>query len=173
MANYAHVENEIIVGVYDKLPDNWKTFSNFFALEGNWDYLKSLGWYKLEKIIPEYDPEWQKLDNPFHWFENDTAYESQQVINFRPQFSTSPTEEELEAQRINHLNDQWAYVRKTRDTMMNDFQWRYSRYERQIRLNIPTTDNLINMDNYMQALADITQGADPYNIVWPTYNVVE
>lgn len=173
MANYAFVENDSIVGVYDSLPNNWKNFSNFFALEGQTEYLKSLGWYKIEHVIPSYDSEYQKLDNPYRWLENDTVYESQQVINIRPQFIEPPSAAELEAQRIQHLQDQWASIRKTRDQLMAEFEWRYDRYERQIRLNLPTTDNIINMDNYMQALADITLQVDAYNIVWPTYNVAE
>jgi hypothetical protein len=52
---------------------------------------------------------------------------------------------------------------------MRDFEWRYTRYHRQIRLGLPTTDSLENLDNYMQALADITNQEDLSNIIWPEY----
>lgn len=173
MANYAYIENDNIIGVHDSLPENWRNISNFFALENDPEYLKSLGWHKIEKVIPEYDPEYQKLDDMFHWIDNGVVYESRHVIDYRTPY-VAPSEAELEEQRLSHLNQQWANIRKVRDQLMADFQWRYSRYEREIRLNVPTTDTLANMDAYMQALADVpTNQNDPYNIVWPTYNVEE
>jgi hypothetical protein len=60
-------------------------------------------------------------------------------------------------------------IRIVRDEKMRDFEWRYTRYHRQIRLGLPTTDSLENLDNYMQALADITNQEDLSNIIWPEY----
>lgn len=170
MANYAFVENNSVVGVYDLLPKNWKNISNFFVLENETEHLKSLGWYKLEKIIPTYNTETQKLGDPFHWFENDIAYESLHVISLPPPPPpTVYTEEELEAQRVGAIAERWKYVREERDLLMKAFEWRYQRYDREVRLNLSTTDNLSNMDAYMQALADITTQSDPFNLTWPTY----
>jgi hypothetical protein len=52
---------------------------------------------------------------------------------------------------------------------MKDFEWRYTRYDRQLRLGEPTVDDLTLMDAYMQALADITTQTDPFNIIWPMF----
>jgi hypothetical protein len=60
-------------------------------------------------------------------------------------------------------------VRAERDRLMSEFEWRYTRYERQVRLSLTTTDNISNLDTYMQALADITAREDLTNLVWPTY----
>lgn len=162
MANYAYVEDNNIVGVYDLLPTVWRNYSNFFALEGEWDYLKSLGWYKIEHVIPEYDPITQKIDNPRQWFENDTVYQTMDVIDI-PQEPTVAAEIQIE--QITH--EQWDAIRTQRDRLMSEFEWRYTRYNRQIRSGITPTDDILVMDTYMQALADITQQENPFNIIWP------
>lgn len=64
---------------------------------------------------------------------------------------------------------QWELVRHNRDQLMKEFEWRYIRYDREVRLGLTPTDNIVQLDTYMQALADITQQEDPYNIVWPDY----
>jgi hypothetical protein len=53
---------------------------------------------------------------------------------------------------------------------MRNFEWRYVRYERQQRLNLTVTDDITAMDQYMQALADITEQTDLDNLQWPVYN---
>jgi hypothetical protein len=168
MANYAYVENEIIQSVYDNYPPNWRNISNFEVFVRDYpDQLNGLGWYTLVKVIPEYNPATQKLDTPFQYFENGIAYESYHVYDNPqpepPEPEPEPTPEEL-------LELRWAMIRQDRDNLMNDFAWRYERYDRQVRLNIEPTDNLAAMDAYMQALADITLQPDPYNIIWPSYN---
>jgi len=72
---------------------------------------------------------------------------------------------EIENQRI--LAKQWANVRKTRDQLIRLYEWKYVRNARETRLGLPTTDNLQELDTYMQALADITNCSDPNNVVWP------
>ncbi len=58
-------------------------------------------------------------------------------------------------------------VRGLRDQKMKDFDWRYLRYDRETRLGLPTTDDIQLLDQYMQALADITQQENPFNVQWP------
>jgi hypothetical protein len=177
MSNYAIVENNEIVGVYWNLPTNWKNISNFFALqdkEEHKDFLKTLGWYKVQKVTPTYDPTRQKLEGSRHWYDatTDTVYEEDLVVDVEqvfPEHSSFLTEEEIEQQRLANLATRWAEVRIERDKKMQEFEWRYVRYERQVRLNITPTDNINDLDNYMQTLADITQQSDPYNIVWPNF----
>lgn len=174
MSNYAIVENNEIIGVYWNLPTNWKNISNFFALKEDETYLKTLGWYKVQKIIPDYNPLTQKLEGSSRWYDpsTDTVYEEDLVVNVEQVFASHAsflTEEELEQQRLADLATRWAEVRIERDKKMQEFEWRYTRYDRQIRLNITTTDNINSLDAYMQDLADITQQSDPYNIVWPNF----
>lgn len=165
MANYAYVENNQIVSLYDEIPNNWQNISNLNALST--DELTQVGWYEIVKIIPTVIENTRLNPNPVHSFYNGVAYETYMLENIDP--TTILTIEQIEYQKLKELQLQWDIVRKQRDELMNNFQWRYSRYDRQIRLGETTTDSLANMDNYMQSLADITTQTDPYNITWPEY----
>lgn len=176
MANFAHVENGNIVGVYDLLPKNWKNISNFFVLENDEDTLRSHGWYKLIKVTPTgFNNSIHKLDNPRQWFENGAAYETYEIFalpsNLPPPSPPPPSEEELALIVARDLEARWQFVRDERDRKIKDFEWRYFRYERQVRLGTTPTDNLVDLDSYVQALADITTQSDPYNITWPNYEL--
>lgn len=73
------------------------------------------------------------------------------------------TEQELEIE----LNRKWQEIRDQRDYMLSLLDWRFIRYQSQIRLSITPTDNIEDLDTYAQELRDITLQSDPYNIVWP------
>ncbi len=163
MANYAYIENFQFIEIHDSIPKNWKNISNFSSFTD--EEISQFGWYKLVKLIPEYNPETQKLGTERYYINENVAYETYDVIDLPPIIEpTPPTKEELD-------QAQWPIVRQIRDKLMSDFDWRYNRYEREVRLNItPTTDSIENMDTYMKALADITLQEDPFNIIWPTYS---
>lgn len=161
MANWAHVKDNEILGVYDNLPQNWENYSNFFALESEEDYLKTIGWYKVVKNYPEYDSATQKLDHPRQYIENGIVYETMQVLEHVRNYIHIEVDQVLV---------QWNEVRKLRDQKINEFDWKYNRYDRQVRLGLPTTDNIEALDAYIQALCDVTTQSDPFNIIWPIYN---
>lgn len=171
MANYAYVENNQIVGVYDLLPTNWRNYSNFFALKDDSEFLQTLGWYSLVNVVPDYDPSTQKLDNQHHWFADGVAYQTSDVIDLPlpdPIYSENNpgfTEDQI-------ILDRWNLIRSQRDDMMKSFEWRYTRYDRQTRMGISPTDDIVRLDTYMQALADITSQTDPFNIIWPVFEEV-
>lgn len=77
------------------------------------------------------------------------------------------TPEELQAE-----NDVlWSEIRAERDNRIEAVTWRYERYARHARLNLTQLDNIADLDNYVQALADIPQTqSDPKNIDWPNLN---
>ena len=161
MANYALIENNQLVGLYDSLPETWKNISNLHVLSDEEVY--PFGWRKIIKPGPEYDPATQYIGTIDYYVLGDNVYERYQILEIlKPH---QPSAEEIAYQ----VFMQWEEVRKLRDVKMNDFQWRYSRYDRQLRMGLPTSDNIESMDSYMQALADITAQEDPYNIVWPEY----
>lgn len=62
----------------------------------------------------------------------------------------------------------WSEIRRIRDQKIKDVEWRYNRYARQVRLNVTPTDDISDLDTYIQALADITEQEDPTDITWPT-----
>lgn len=77
--------------------------------------------------------------------------------------------ETIELEQQSKVLGMWAEIRKQRDTLMKDFEWRYDRYNRETRLNLTPSDKIEDIDNYMQALADITKQPDPFNIIWPIF----
>ena len=159
MANYAYVENGTIKELYDNLPINWKNISNFYILTD--EEVEPLGWRKIIKPTVQFDSATQKIGNIDYYVLGDDVYERTEILPIIPTISPDTI--------ASNILVQWELVRKIRDGLMDEFQWRYIRYERQVRLGLPTVDDLTNMDTYMQALADITTQEDPFNIVWPEY----
>lgn len=73
------------------------------------------------------------------------------------------------SKRTDYADDMlWLVVRAERDKRIQEVEWRYNRYFRQDRLGLPTTDSLVALDTYVQALADITSNESPDTVVWPT-----
>lgn len=66
------------------------------------------------------------------------------------------------------IESQWQIIRKGRDNYLNELDWRFLRYHSQVRLGLTPTDNILNLDTYAQALRDITNQPDPFNIIWPS-----
>jgi hypothetical protein len=61
-------------------------------------------------------------------------------------------------------------VRVKRDSLISSFSWRYERYASELRLGIETTDSIELLDQYAQALRDITdQEYFPSVIDWPVF----
>jgi hypothetical protein len=72
--------------------------------------------------------------------------------------------------KIEDINNDvvWAQIRLLRDQKIQELDWRYIRYNRLQRLNLPQIDDITKLDAYGQALADITKQGDLFNFVWPT-----
>lgn len=69
----------------------------------------------------------------------------------------SPTSEKLSAD-----------ARSRRDALMASTAWRYERHARELRISLIPTDDIVVLDIYMQALADLTKQAGfPESITWP------
>ena len=81
MATYAHIENNIITGVYDLIPNNWRNISNFYVLAENFDDIRSLGWRTIQKISdPVINIDTQRYGELIHTIENDEVVETREVI---------------------------------------------------------------------------------------------
>jgi hypothetical protein len=167
MANYVYVNNGIIEELHDEIPNNWKNVSNFYVLTE--EERKQLGWYNVVKIQPEYDPNTQTLGYVYQYLKDNLVYETTEVIDKPLEDTNKPIDTyAIQMAYMSNTNAQWDRVRESRTHLMLDMEWKYSRYNRQIRLGLPTTDNISVLDTYMQQLADITTQDDPWNIVWPT-----
>ena len=69
------------------------------------------------------------------------------------------------------VDREWDNIRNTRDSKISEIEWRYNRFHRNERLSLPQVDSIAALDEYIQALADITNQTDPLNIVWPSLSV--
>ena len=69
------------------------------------------------------------------------------------------------------LNDrEWQSIRKIREEKIKTVEWRIMRNLSETRQGITTTtDNIADLDAYVQALRDITTSiTDPFEVVWPS-----
>jgi hypothetical protein len=81
MAEYAYVKDGQVENLYDLLPKTWNNVSGFELLVNDTETLKSLGWYKVNKLSDLYDPKTQRLLGYNYSFENDTVTETPNIIN--------------------------------------------------------------------------------------------
>lgn len=159
MAVFAYVEDGVVERVYDTLPEVWNNISNFFALELETEYLKSLGWHRIVKDTNfTYNPNTHTLLPPTFEYVDGQVFQRDNV-ELMPARPTEPN-----GPRVIHA------VRMQRNAMMDAMRFRYERYQRNDRLGLPQVDTLADMDKYMQDLADITDAEDITNITWPTYS---
>jgi len=157
MTVYANLVDGQVRGVYDLIPKFWDGINNFdIKCQNDAQYMKDNNFVKIVKPQYQYNSETHQLsDFPTYLVENDQVVEQRAILE---RIVYVPTRE-----------DQLVEIRKIRDEKMRDFEWRYNRYHRQVRLGLPTNDTLENLDSYMQALADITNQEDLSNIIWPEY----
>ena len=60
-------------------------------------------------------------------------------------------------------------LREARDEKIKEVEWRVMRNLSETRQSIPTTDNISDLDTYIQALRDIPDSATNLSeVVWPT-----
>lgn len=58
-------------------------------------------------------------------------------------------------------------IRAKRDVLLERADKLVTRYHREVRLGLPITFPIERIDAFMQALADITDAPDLFNITWP------
>lgn len=158
MTVYANLVDGEVKGVYDLVPKFWNGQNHFDVLcKNNPTFMRENGFVKIIRDTTSYNPETHRMsDFPTYSVSEGEVYEHRAITEI-PSY-VPPTREEL-----------LGPIRIQRDKLMVDFEWRYTRYERQVRLGLTPTDNISAMDAYMQALADVTQQEDLTNVVWPTY----
>lgn len=121
MANYAHIEDGQITGVYDLLPINWRNVSNFTALAEDPDTLRQLGWVEVKKVEPEYNEYTQRLGNVVHSVEDGEVIETFEVFNLPAIEPVAPiiiTELDIIADSIRRHNEAVEVIRLKRDQLL-------------------------------------------------------
>lgn len=166
MANFAFVENNQIVSLHVYLPKNYNNVSNFDKLDN--ESLKTFGWYPINKDKLIYDDEVYEIVEIEYNIENNEVYATYK-LKYKQVLSDEEKLKILESESLTFLQSKWEEVRQERDRRMKDFDWRYLRHQRETRLGITTTDNINMLDEYTQALADVTNQTDPLHINWPIF----
>lgn len=69
--------------------------------------------------------------------------------------------------------EEWIKVRNKRDKAIKDVEWRVSRYLSEIRMGREPTDDIVKLDEYIQALRDITKQKFVMDIIWPELDYYE
>ena len=65
------------------------------------------------------------------------------------------------------IEQAWEEVRQIRDAKIKAVEWRVMRNLSETRLGLTPTDNITDLDNYIQALRDVTQQENFADIVYP------
>ena len=64
----------------------------------------------------------------------------------------------------------WEEVRNTRDLKIKEVEWRVFRYQSEVRLGLDPTDDIQQIDEYIQKLRDITKTTtNPLEVIWPSF----
>lgn len=160
MTVYANLVDGEVKGVYDLIPKFWNGINNFnIRCLNDPQFMADNNFVKITKQSYEYNSETHYLsDFPTYTVQGNSVIENRAIIQKIEQIPEPPSQDLL-----------LERVRTIRDQKMRNFEWRYNRYHRQVRLNLPTTDNIEDLDQYMQALADITTQEDLSNPVWPEF----
>jgi hypothetical protein len=158
MTVYANLVDGEVKGVYDLIPKFWNGFNHFdVRCRNDENFMKENGFVKIVRDLTLFDPLTHRMsDFPTYSVSDGQVYEHREITPVPPVLP--PTREQILSQ-----------IRQQRDQLMQEFEWRYTRYYRQQRLDLPTTDQIESLDSYMQALADITLQEDLNALVWPTY----
>lgn len=81
----------------------------------------------------------------------------------------TPKEIELHLNPIEPMEVQEANKRAERDNIINSFTWRIERNSQELELKLETTDNRLDLLNYMQYLRDIPNDSKFPNIEIKSY----
>ena len=159
MANYAHIENGTITGVYDLYPDNWRNISNFYLLENDKDTLHGLGWRTIVKSIPSYNSDTQRLGNPIHTINDDEVHETLEVVDIVFPEEILHTPEQLASIILEQHNTAMKILRGKRDKLLAETD--FTQLADIIKINGVELTQLY--EEYRQALRDLPNSYESDN----------
>lgn len=172
MANYAHIEEGKITGVYDLYPDNWRNISNFYLLENDTDTLHGLGWRTIVKTTPTYNSDAQYVGNPIHTIEDDNVIETYEIVDIVFPEIVYQTEEELAAIKLAQHNSAMETLRTKRDKLLAETD--FTQLADVIAINGIELNQLFVV--YRQALRDLpnsyevdSEFINESTVTYPTY----
>lgn len=151
MANYAHIEDGKITGVYDLYPDNWRNISNFYLLANDTNTLYDLGWRTITKTTPTYNSDTQYVGNPIHKIIDDNVVETYNIIDIEINPVIIQSQEELQTIKLQQHSLAIETLRKKRDILLQETD--YTQLADVIKINGVELTQLY--EDYRQQLRDL------------------
>lgn len=143
---YAKVDNNIVTEVFN-LKEKYNNVS--FPNNGpSQEWLEENNLYSVT-VFKQHDRNTEKLVSCEPYFENNQVF--------------LVTVQQLTEEEINSKNEsQWANIRSTRNNLLKDSDWTAL-----VDVSL-STEKKSEWAIYRQALRDITNQQDPFDITWPT-----
>ena len=115
---WAHKDSEGTITEYNGLPPTWQNISNFFALENDIEYLRTLGWYPLvDDTSPVADGSLYYYCPPTYTIDDNFVIRRNCEILPYP---NPPSAEYLEQERQNEF---FKRLREVRDNLLKGSDW--------------------------------------------------
>lgn len=85
-------------------------------------------------------------------------------------FTEEQAEQAEQAEQVEQedLSEAWKNVLALREGMFREVDGLIMRYHSEVRLGLEPTIDISELDTYAQALRDLTDQEDPFNIIWPS-----
>ena len=145
MANYCVVENGNITEYHDFIPSSWKNISGLNLSKDNLEFLKSVGWYPVEKVLINYDDRTHKLTGYNYEIQIDKVIETPIIQEYSP--------EEI---KVKNENDGFLFfqqLRDVRDILLKESDWTQTLDIQSIK----SSEWINSWKNYRQQLRDIPE----------------
>lgn len=167
MAEWAYVENNEIVELHDLLPVSWRNISGLRNAADNIEFLNSVGWYKVNKQVTEYDDtQFKVIDYTYNFLNNNVqevpVLEQKEIIAI----------DEVEVQR-QIKNKFMEALRNERDKLLSKSD--ISQLSDNLKKMSP--DEINQWETYRQSLRDLPaqyENSDVIylqDVIWPTIDL--
>jgi hypothetical protein len=162
MANWAHVENNKVNGVYDLLPNSWKHVSGLRLASEDTEFLKSLGWYAVEQQhqLKNFNPVTHQLDGYTYEVQGNVVVETPNIIEKQPEpeidFAVAKYEfmKNLRKERTERLKaTDWTQLTDSQVLFDEETKLKWNTYRQRLR-NLP--------ESY-----ELDETIDISNVAWP------
>lgn len=158
MAEWVYVENNQIIEYHGALPKSWRNISGLD--KASVDYLKTIGWFKVEKNHPSFDPETQKSEGYSYQIFSDHVLETLEIVSL--------TQEEINVRDQNRTEQFNSYLREERNRRLLESDWTQLIDVQNIRSQ-QWKDSWVEYRQELRDLPSLYQGNnyDTSIIVWP------
>lgn len=114
MAEWVHIEDNIIKGYYDSIPRNWRNISNLDKSKDDLAFLKSIGWLPVRKEYQNYDSNAFYVSDHTYEIRKDYVIERLSLSEIPP---PTPIDYALVKQQV------LTQIREIRNKLLSESDW--------------------------------------------------